>query len=311
MLKRCSFPRAVVVFATAMLASSAMPASAPHEEPSAPAFSLEAEYAYAPAGFDRRWQAIEESLRNGKNPAWAGRYYEGENLGEYFDLSVAPDVGATMTRRGTFGYQAANHGPVTEGLDGVIRISFAAPNDPQKYYGFPDELVPIDWSGRHYLVPPGRVAEFVSSINHGYEPRHASRGRFLMREGDGEKPATGLPALPSFVQAYVRRKRIDVKVISVELLWLKQVEGGCADRYRLRVTPVVTADLPLFVGEQLRPIERKSGQEFELADVKALHGASADAELFRPSCDLFEAPKPGDRFTTGAYKERQGDNDEE
>lgn len=262
-----------------------------------PAHSVEAETPYVPAGFDRRQQAIDERLAAGNLPAWAGRYYEGEGLGMYIDLSLAPNVGATMTWRGTFGLLNADHGTVVESANGSIRIHYAGPNEARKYFRFPDELIPIAWADRQYLVPPGRIAEFASAINHGDEPRSAPRGRFLLREGDNGKPATGLPALPPVVQAHVRREAVEVRVTAAERIWYTDADGGCAERYRLRVVPVTTATPPLFVGEQLT----MPSVAFAVADVTVLHGESADAEFFRQACTLVEAPKVGDRFTTGAY----------
>jgi hypothetical protein len=262
-----------------------------------PAHSVEAEKPHVPAGFDRRQQAIDERLAAGNLPAWAGRYYEGEGLGVYIDLWIAPDVGATMTWRGHFGLLNADHGTVVESANGSIRIHYAKQNEATRYFRFPDELVPIAWADRQYLIPPDRIAEFASAINHRDEPRPTMGGRFLLRQGDNDKPVTGLPALPPSVQAHVRREAIEVRVASAKLIWFSYAEGGCAERYRLRIEPVTAATPPLFVGEQLT----KPGVPFSVADVTAWHGESADAEFLREACTMVEAPKIGDRFTTGAY----------
>ncbi len=263
-----------------------------------PAHSVEAENPNVPAGFDRRQQAIDERLAAGDVAVWAGHYYDGEGLGRYIDLWIAPDAGATMTWRGHFGLLNADHGTVVESANGAIRIHYAKQNEERKFFRFPDELVPIAWTDRLYLIPPERIAEFASAINHGDEPRLAVRGRFLLRQGDNDKPVTGLPALPSSVRAHVRREAVEVRVTSAELIWSSYAEGGCAERYRLRIEPVTAATPPLFVGEQLT----KPGVPFSVADVTALHGESADAEFLREACTMVEAPKIGDRFTTGAYR---------
>lgn len=293
----------LLLLAAAGLLAAAQPGKVT-PAPDKPAESFEARFEHVPGGFDRRKQAIEDKLAAGGNPAWAGHYAAARGLNDDVDLVLAPDAGAMMTWFGFFGLQAANHGAVVEGSDGVIRISFVAPNH-MKYPYLTDELVPVAWGERQYLIPIDRIAEFVSAINHGEEPRHSDRERFLLRAGDAKKPVPGLPALSLEMQARIRRVSVDVTVVSVEILWRKE-DNGCASLYRIRVEPVTKADPPLFVGEQLTIPKRR--WEFDDADIVAVHGVSADAQIYAHGCGPTNAPKPGDKLVTGAYEEEQRAN---
>ena len=302
---------AVAVIAALLSATAvvALASTLPDEPPPAldtPAESLEADHPDVPLGFDRRNEAIEASLHSRKAPIWAGKYYEGDGLGANIQLSLSPDAGATVTWHGCMGLYGANHGALVESPDGALRIDFVAPNEPDKFANFPSELVPVSWGERQYLIPPDKIPEFVSAINHGREPRKNVHGRFLLRDGDEARPVTGLPSLPTSIPAQVRHEPVEVEVESVELRSRKEEDGYCSIRYVLRVVPVSGAIPPLFVGEDLRAL----GNEYTGAEVTVLHGASADAELSSSECDGARAPKPGDKFTTGAYKEEQGDDDE-
>ncbi|MBX7246004.1 MAG: hypothetical protein K1X53_10935 [Candidatus Sumerlaeaceae bacterium] len=54
-----------------------------------------------------------------------------------------------------------------------------------------------------YLIPPQRMLAFCNAINSGEEPRKHFAGRFLMREGDEDKPTVGNPEIPSAFTRYI------------------------------------------------------------------------------------------------------------
>lgn len=270
--------------------------------PPPPPPSFEAEHSdLVPAGFDRRKQAIEQALAAEKTSRWAGNYYEGDGLGANIILSLAPDAGAVTTWTGCLGLYAANHGLLTEGADGVIRMSYVAPNDTTRI-GFPSELMPVSWGRRQYLIPPDKLVEFATAINHGREPRDDAGGFFLLRQGDEKHAASGLPSLPTSMLALLRREPVEVKTASVELRQHhKSQDGFCTSTYRLGVVASAEPVPPLFVGEQLQPLDGNNN-----ASVVARQGPLAEAEIIVYECDDRFAPKPGARFTTGAYNDGKG-----
>lgn len=268
--------------------------------PSAPSF--EAEYpGVVPAGFDRRKQAIDDSLGAGKTVGWAGRYYFGDGLGSNVHLSLAPGAGLVATETGCLGLYAANHGTLVDGTDGVLRISYAAPTAPHGI-GFSGELMPVGWGRRQYLIPPGELTAFATAINHGREPRNGDGGGFfLLREGDEVKAASGLPSLPTSMLVLLRRKPVEVEIASVALRQRSKPGDFCRSDYAVRVVPTTEAVPPLFVGEELQPIKGD-----DRATVIAWQGQSAEAEIVVYDCDDRFAPKLGMRFTTGAYNDGKG-----
>ena len=253
-----------------------------------------------PAGFDERDLAIVESLKTSPASRWAGSYYQGDGLGENIRLRLAPEAGVTATWNGCLGLYGINHGSLVERDDGVILMSYVASNEPTTAGGFPEALIPVRWGERQYLIPPDRMPEFVSAINHGFEPKQGRYGLFLLRDGDENKPVAGLPLLPPGTQAQVRRKPVRARIATVELRE-RTVQGQwCASTYTVGLVTSDEPVPPLFAGEELR-----STRGYEVAKVIAQQGRSAQAEIrIVEVCDKERAPVEGRRFTTGAYRKK-------
>ena len=59
-----------------------------------------------------------------------------------------------------------------------------------------DELVPIRWGPRRYLVSADELSAFVEAVRQGDEPRSTTAGEFLLRRGDWNLRVTGEPVIP-------------------------------------------------------------------------------------------------------------------
>jgi hypothetical protein len=86
-------------------------------------------------------------------------------------------------------------------------------------------LLPIEWSGRIYLIDEKELKSFVDAINLGIEPRQWLRsdstvspwfGSFYLRSGDQKKKVVGSPALPKKWLPFLLRRPSVASVISVQ-----------------------------------------------------------------------------------------------
>ncbi len=251
-----------------------------------------------PAGFEEREQAIEARLGAAPASRWAGRYYQGDGLGENIRLQLAPDAGVTATWTGCLGMYGANHGSVVERDDGALLVHYVASNEPTAFGGFPDVLIPVSWGERQYLIPPDRMSEFVSALNHGFEPQDSREGMFLLRDGDAAKPVAGLPSISPERQAQVRRRAIEARITSVALRERTVRGESCASTYTVDLLTTDEPVTPFFVGEELR-----TADDYQRARIVAQDGRWARAEIGRnQACDKETAPAVGQRYTTGAYR---------
>ena len=160
----------------------------------------------------KRKEVLAEADRLG-NHAWAGNYYEGDGLGENVSFTVAPHTGYVFEWHGCLGLYGLNYGAVAW-TNGSIRLSFTFENKPG-FGGIAPELIPISWKSRHYLVPAEDVVGFCNAVNQGREPRANVHGRYLLRNGDEKKLATGFPEMPDRYRAYLLAEPIEATVIAV------------------------------------------------------------------------------------------------
>src|SRR5688572_10622325 len=171
------------------------------------------------AEVDGRAALIDRELVSLSDHPWAGRYYSGDRLGTNVDLRVAPNAGVAVTNRGDVGLSAANAGSVQERA-GRLHLRFRFPQGA--FAPFPDELLPLKWGERRYLIAPAEMASFVEAVNEGLEPRPAwAPGMFLLAVGDEHLPIDGLPNLPSPWRETLRMRPIDARVRKVV-----QASGG-------------------------------------------------------------------------------------
>jgi hypothetical protein len=88
--------------------------------------------------------------------------------------------------------------------NGHFLLDAEQPNGGAGAARVPRDFFPVRWGTRTYLVPPEEMLVFCDGVNRGEgEPRQTPRGRFYLREGDHEKPAQGLPRMPTRWDQYV------------------------------------------------------------------------------------------------------------
>jgi hypothetical protein len=163
---------------------------------------------------DAQRERIKQELNGADLPDWAGDYYQGDGLGVNVDLTLAPKNGFVATWKGCLGLYDVNYGKVNS-AEGKIRLAFTHANNHRGFEGFPEELMPVRWAERHYLIPGDKMIEFANEVNRGSEPRYVPHGLSLLKRGDEKKPATGAPALPAAYASYVLKQPIRTTIASV------------------------------------------------------------------------------------------------
>jgi hypothetical protein len=161
-----------------------------------------------------RREAIRKEIGVLGKHAWAGEYYQGDGLGGKLDFSLAPKAGYVYECRGCMGLCDRNYGSV-EQKGSTLRLSFtfdAQGNDDRE---IAEELLPIAWGERKYLVPANKIIAFCNTVNGGWEPRKEVHGMSLLAIGDEHKPVTGLPIIPKPFQSYLLVKPIETEIVSV------------------------------------------------------------------------------------------------
>ena len=87
------------------------------------------------------------------------------------------------------------------------------------------EMLPIEWSGRIYLLYETDLKNFADAVNLGIEPRTTLTsnrysspwyGSFYLRSGDEQKKVAGNPRLPEQWLSYLLNKPVTAKVIRIE-----------------------------------------------------------------------------------------------
>ncbi len=164
------------------------------------------------AGIQR--QAILKEARLVQEPHWAGEYYYGDGLGVNVSLTLAPGSGFVFEWHGCLGLYDRNLGTVeTVGDRIVLKPEFV--NNRKGFQGIATEFYWIRWGERSYLVATDKVQDFCNSINGGFEPRDGEHGRFLLKEGDRSKAASGKPLFPRGIRDCVLDKPIGGQILAV------------------------------------------------------------------------------------------------
>jgi hypothetical protein len=78
-----------------------------------------------------------------------------------------------------------------------------------------NNLVPVNWGKRRYLVPQQQGIAFCNSVNLGEEPRDNGYGDFALGEGHKEFPVTGLPEVPAQWAGYLLKSPVRGEVIEL------------------------------------------------------------------------------------------------
>jgi hypothetical protein len=266
---------------------------------------LEAKYraeqeARYPAGFHIRETGVNAEIAAlPQGHPWAGKYYFGDGLGLNINLSLAPKSGGVATLTGCLGLYKADVADIESTARGTLSLKFANAKDKMGPT-FPQEVLPVHWGKRHYLVPTDQLSDFANAINLGSEPRDSPSGFFLLREGDQEKPAVGLPDLPAAYLSWIRTEPTQFTVDKVKTIHADGGKSFCDRKMGLR--------FPRRADDDLRPgmdLQQLDHGGYGRATVTRVDERSFEAEIddySSSSCDIEQdLPKAGWRFTTGAY----------
>ncbi|HEY0660871.1 MAG TPA: hypothetical protein VGD21_06105 [Lysobacter sp.] len=269
------------------------------QAPDAAALQDEDDARSPPAAVRKRKTAIDEELKQLKGHPWAGEYYQGDGLGANIVLSLAPQAGVSATWHGCLGLYGANEGRIQAQPTGHLEFKFNRSNAKQ-FGGFPDEVVPVRWGERRYLIPSSQMLDFVNAVNQGFEPRAGAMGRFLLARGDESKPVDGLPTLPDRLLPAIRNKALDVGVVKVEPRPGHRSQGYCEKRYRVTVDHGAAHGLTPGIELQVKSPAR----EFAHLRITAAEVGNAVGEIEIHEADCSKPRGVPDRhwtFTTGAY----------
>jgi hypothetical protein len=250
------------------------------------------------AAMQRRETIRRELSALGAHP-WAGEYYEGDGLGANIEVTLAPMSGVAATWNGCLGLYGANRGRVVERA-GMLVFGFETPNG-KGFGSFPDAVVPVRWGQRRYLLPESEMAEFVSALHHGIEPRGRVHGRFLLARGDEQKPVSGLPELPVRYRRMIRSQPVLAGVLDARrMIGERFGDRMCLARYRVTLDRGHEAGLT--EGLRLKAMfPRNVMEEAQVLKTTATR-AIAEIEHWETDCKAVD-PQPDRswKFSTGAY----------
>jgi hypothetical protein len=240
-----------------------------------------------------RTKKIQDEIATTAEPiAWAGSYYEGDGLGENVIVSLAPKSGFVFEWSGCMGLYDRNFGSV-EAHPEMIEFRFTFENVREGFRGLSQQLVPIRWDERHYLVPVDRMERFCIDVNSGAEPRNGGHGRYLLRRGDESRRAGGLPIVPAL---YAKRLLTEPLVATViEVLDFRTDEKGvvrCGLTLDVGSEQGVVLDMPMIAIEPKNPV---------MLHVKDVQAKTSRAALVLHGADSM-TPKVGWKFTSRVWE---------
>ncbi|MGL6197044.1 MAG: hypothetical protein ACRC2T_19705 [Thermoguttaceae bacterium] len=143
--------------------------------------------------FAEKLEKITAEIGSLNDNSWAGEYFYGNGRSANVTLTLAPKSGFTYTWRGCMGICDQNFGEVTSDNE---KLTLHCVLENESSIPCPEELIPIRWNDRHYLIQVDKIDEFCDAINAGFEPRDEKLGRFFLKTGDENKKTTGFPELP-------------------------------------------------------------------------------------------------------------------
>lgn len=173
-----------------------------------------------------RFDAIQKELSELDDHPWAGEYYHGDGLGANATLTLAPGGGFAFIWTGCLGVYDRNYGAVIPTARGSLKLDLTYENSRRGFQGVAEELVPIVWGNRHYLIPLDGVVGFCNEVNSQREPRGRMHGSYYLRRGDHEKPVDGVPKIPEQYQAYLLSKPIQAEIVAVDATSVEEGIGG-------------------------------------------------------------------------------------
>ncbi len=148
------------------------------------------------------------------NHAWAGSYYKGDGRGENVSFIIAPTNGYLFEWHGCLGLYDRNYGNIELQAE-RLRLTFAYPNTRGGFQGIAEELLPVSWGDRIYLIPSDEIVGFCNDINSGKEPRRRIYGQYLLRDGDETKAVQGQPEIPIEFRRYLLDKPITAVITGI------------------------------------------------------------------------------------------------
>jgi hypothetical protein len=159
-------------------------------------------------------ERIKTEITGLTNHPWAGEYHYGDGLGVNVTFVIAPENGYVFEWYGCGGLYDRNYGSVTAS-DGLLRLSVTFRNERKGFQGMAQELIPVPWGDRHYLIPADDVIGFCNHVNCGSEPRTARLGYHLLRSGDEKKPVSGFPSVPADYRPYLLASPITAEITGI------------------------------------------------------------------------------------------------
>lgn len=239
-------------------------------------------------------EKIRQEIQSLTNHPWAGRYYEGDNLGSKRSFIIAPEQGFVFEWGGCLGLYDRKHGAVSE-TQGLIHLTFALPNQREEHVGIANDLYVVRWGNRRYLIPTNDMIGFCNSINSGDEPRTRIEGNHLLQIGDEQKEVSGFPPIPNVYKPYLLKQPITVEL--KEILNITTNSNPQSYYYLDRKTSAAVdldAQQLLQPGMQLYLINR----ERVFATTFVSEVSSNTAKLTIETSKIFPLPQVGWRFST-------------
>ena len=131
----------------------------------------------------------------------------------------------------------AKHGDVKR-VDGVLQLivrgqELIRRRDGEEYKWLPNDLVPVKWGKRQYLVAREQGIAFCNAVNRGKEPRDSEYGDFALGEGQEEMPVAGGPEIPEQWSQYLLKDPVQGEV--TELLPDMKAKVNVGRKQGLRV----------------------------------------------------------------------------
>lgn len=170
---------------------------------------------------DERSRRIQHELAELGPHAWAGQYGCDDVDGATARLTLSPAAGFVYFRTARDGSKDVNHGAVVSAKPTRIQIELTidpAVNVPRRVGdrelpALDEDLVPIPWGARRYLVPKVQMQAFCNAVNAG---REAAEPRFLFRQDAGGKSTpNGLPTVPDAYGEWLLEAPLEGELIQV------------------------------------------------------------------------------------------------
>lgn len=145
-----------------------------------------------------------------------GKYSMGDGLGLNWDMEISSSGRFYLFWRGCLGIYGRSKGWI-----GAANGSFILhPNlDLWKVIRgirvASEELIPVRWGERIYLIRKEKMVEFCSYINLGWEPRNKVYGHYYLRREDWKKPSKGRPHVPAPWSDYVLDKAVMGRLVEL------------------------------------------------------------------------------------------------